>query len=57
MVILVYFLQLYLPTLLRAPIVSVIGATLGDLLVKMINMTVSMLIQFPANKWLIMRRD
>jgi len=56
MVILVYFLQLYLPTLIRAPIVAALGMTLGDLLVKLINMTVSMLIQFPANKWLIMRR-
>ena len=56
MVILVYFLQLYLPTLIRAPIAGVLGATLGDIIVKMINMTVSMLIQFPANKWLIMRK-
>ena len=56
MVIIVYFLQLYIPTLLRVPIVTVLGATLGDLLVKMINMTISMLIQFPVNKWVIMRR-
>lgn len=56
MVILVYFLQLYIPTLIREPIVLLIGATLGDLAVKMINMTISMLIQFPANKWLIMRK-
>ena len=56
MVIFVYFLQLYIPTLIRAPIVTVLGAAIGDLLVKMVNMTVSMLIQFPVNKWLIMRR-
>ena len=56
MVVIVYFLQLYIPTLTRAPIASLLGATIGDLLVKMINMTVSMLIQFPVNKWLIMRR-
>jgi len=56
MVILVYFLQLYLPTLIRVPIVGVFGLTFGDLLVKLINMTVSFLIQFPANKWVIMRR-
>ncbi|NLI54484.1 MAG: hypothetical protein GX417_09205 [Clostridiales bacterium] len=55
MVIGVYFLQLYLPTLLRAPIVLLIGATLGDLAMKLVNMTVSMLIQFPMNKYVIMR--
>ena len=56
MVIIVYFLQLYIPTLIRAPIAAFLGATIGDLLVKMINMTISMLIQFPVNKWVIMRR-
>ncbi len=55
MVVGVYFLQLYLPTLLRAPIVANIGATFGDLVMKLINMFVSMLIQFPMNKWVIMR--
>ena len=55
MVIGVYFVQLYLPTLLRAPLVSLIGVTLGDLAMKLINMTVSMLIQFPLNKYVIMR--
>ena len=56
MIILVYFLQLYVPTLIRAPIVAALGATLGDILVKTINMTSCMLIQFPINKWLIMRK-
>lgn len=55
MVIGVYFLQLYLPTLLRAPLAAGIGAALGDLVMKLINMTVSMLIQFPLNKYVIMR--
>ncbi len=52
-----YFVQLYLPTLIREPIVALVGAVLGDLAVKLINMTVSMLIQFPINKWIIMRDD
>jgi putative flippase GtrA len=56
MIILIYFLQLYLPTLTRAPIVAVLGATLGDILAKTINMTTTMLISFPINKWLIMRK-
>ncbi len=56
MVIGVYFVQLFLPTLLRAPLAAVIGATFGDLAMKLINMTVSMLIQFPLNKYVIMRK-
>ena len=55
MVIGVYFVQLFLPTLLRAPLVALIGVTLGDLAMKLLNMTVSMLIQFPLNKYVIMR--
>jgi putative flippase GtrA len=55
MVIGVYFVQLYLPTLLRAPLAAMIGFTFGDLAMKLINMTVSMLIQFPLNKYVIMR--
>ena len=55
MVIGVYFVQLFLPTLLRAPLVAIVGPTFGDLAMKLINMTVSMLIQFPLNKYVIMR--
>jgi len=55
MVIVVYFVQLFLPTLLRAPLAAFLGATLADLGMKLINMTVSMLIQFPLNKYVIMR--
>lgn len=55
MVIGVYFLQLYLPTLLRASMVALIGAAAGDIAMKLMNMTISMLIQFPMNKYVIMR--
>lgn len=55
MVIGVYFLQLFLPTLLRAPLAALFGNTLADLAMKLINMTASMLIQFPMNKYVIMR--
>jgi len=55
MVIGVYFLQLYLPTLLRTPFVSLLGAGAGDIAMKLVNMTISMLIQFPMNKYVIMR--
>jgi len=57
MVILVYFLQLYMPMLIREPFVKAFGEALGDILVKMIGMTSSMLIQFPISKWIIMRRS
>ncbi len=56
MVVGVYFLQLYVPTLIRASIVAAIGPVIGDLLVKAINMVLSMMIQFPLNKWVIMRQ-
>jgi len=56
MIIGVFALQLYLPTLLRAPIVGLLGETTGDLVMKLINMTVSMIIQFPMNKYVIMRK-
>ena len=55
MVIAVYFLQIYLPTLIRESIARLIGSTYGDLVVKFVNMTMSMLIQFPMNKYVIMR--
>ena len=57
MIVLIYFLQLYLPTLIRARIVAVLGWTFGDIVTEMINMMVSMLIQFPLSKWVIMRRS
>lgn len=57
MVIGVYFFQVWVPSLIQAGIASVLGTTLGAMVVKMINMTVSMLIQFPMNKWVIMRNS
>lgn len=57
MVIGVYFMQLYLPTLLRAPLAGAFGEAAGDIAMKLVNMTVSMLIQFPMNKYVIMRNS
>lgn len=57
MVIGVYFLQLWVPSVIQAGIAAAIGAPLGAAVVKFINMTTSMLIQFPVNKWVIMRRN
>jgi putative flippase GtrA len=55
MVIGVYFFQLWVPSVILAGIAAVIGSTMGAAVVKFINMTISMLIQFPMNKWVIMR--
>ena len=57
MVIGVYFLQLYVPTLIGGPICALFGAALGEIVLKCINMTSSMLIQYPINKFIIMRRN
>ena len=57
MVIGVYFLQLWVPSIIQAGIAALIGAALGATVVKFINMTISMLIQFPMNKWVIMRKN
>ncbi len=55
MVLVVFFISLWLPTLIREPIVNLVGETWGDIIVKNINMTMSFAIQFPMNKWVIMR--
>ena len=56
MVLITYFFQLWLPSLVGPAIYGWIGATWGGLLIKCFNMTSSMLIQFPINKWVIMRK-
>lgn len=56
MVLLVFFFQLWVPTLVREPIVNLVGANWGDFIIKNFNMTISFLIQFPMNKWVIMRQ-
>jgi len=57
MVIGVYFLQLWIPSLILAGIAAAVGAKWSAMVVKFINMTISMLIQFPMNKWVIMRNN
>jgi len=55
MVLVVFFLQIYLPTLIRIPLADIVGAAWADFIIKNGNMTVSFLIQFPVNKYVIMR--
>jgi putative flippase GtrA len=56
MVIVVYFFTLWLPTLFIKPLYAAIGENWGGIITKMICMTISFIIQFPMNKWVIMKR-
>jgi len=56
MVLLVFFFQLWVPTLVREPIARLVGGNWADFIIKNFNMTISFLIQFPMNKWVIMRQ-
>jgi putative flippase GtrA len=55
MVLTVFVLGVWIPTLIRAPIALIVGAAWADFIVKNINMTLSFAIQFPMNKWVIMQ--
>ena len=55
MVLIVFFLQIWVPTLVRAPLSNAIGENWADLIIKNVNMTVSFIIQFPVSKYIIMR--
>ncbi len=55
MVITVFFLQLYVPTLVRIPLAQLIGGQWADLIIKNLNMTLSFIIQFPIIKYVITR--
>jgi len=55
MVFAVFALGTWIPTLIRAPIALIVGAAWADFIVKNINMTMSFAIQFPMNKWVVMR--
>lgn len=57
MVVAVYILILWLPTFIGAPIYRALGENLGAIAVKLVSQFVSFLIQFPINKWVIMRRE
>lgn len=51
----VYVFVMWLPTVIAAPIYLALGASWGALAVKLICQFASFLIQFPINKWVIMR--
>lgn len=51
----VYVLILWLPTVIGAPVYALLGAGAGAIAIKLLMQFVSFLIQFPINKWVIMR--
>lgn len=57
MIVIVYIVILWLPTLFSASLCALLGDGWGALAVKLITQFVSALIQFPMNKWVIMRGD
>lgn len=57
MVMVVFFLQLWIPTFIRPTFVRWFGENWGDVVLKNLNMTLSFVIQFPINKWVIMRKS
>jgi len=52
----IFVIQLWLPTILRSPISKVIGENWADFLIKNMMMTLAFLIQFPLNRWFIMKK-
>ena len=50
-----YVLVLWLPTVISEPVCSVLGQTLGAVTVKLLCQFASFLVQFPLNKFLVMR--
>ena len=56
MVLTVFFLQLWIPQLLREGLSTYTGDNWADFILKNVNMTLSFLIQFPMNKYVIMRQ-
>jgi len=55
MVIAVYLLQILVPSWILAGVAAIVGLAFGAIIVKFVNMSLSMLIQFPMNKYVIMR--
>ena len=56
MVVLVYLFVLWLPSVISEPIYRTLGAAIGAIVVKLLSELVSFLIQFPLNKFVIMRK-
>lgn len=55
MVVGVYLVVLWMPAIVGAPLYALFGNAVGAIVLKLFSQTVSALIQFPINKWVIMR--
>ncbi len=52
----IFLLQLWLPTLLRAPFTASMSADTAELLIKLLCMFLGFVISYPLNKYVIMRK-
>ncbi len=52
----IFLLQLWLPTILRAPFSASMSGDTAELLIKLLCMFIGFVISFPLNKYVIMRR-
>ncbi len=57
MVVGIYILQLILPPIILDDMISWIGYEMGSIVVKSLMMTMATIIQFPLNKWVIMKHQ
>lgn len=57
MVLGIYLLQLILPPLILPVVINWVGFGVATFIVKSLMMTMAAVIQFPLNKWVIMRKD
>jgi putative flippase GtrA len=55
MILIIFVLQMWLPPLLRGPLSEVMSTNLADFIAKNMMMTLAFIIQFPINKWVIMK--
>jgi putative flippase GtrA len=55
MIFVIFVLQLWIPTLIRVPLSNLVGNDWADMIAKNMMMTLAFIIQFPMNKWVIMK--
>ena len=55
MILIIFILQMWLPTIIHEPLTQFMSSGLADFIAKNMMMTLAFIIQFPINKWVIMR--
>lgn len=56
MILIIFILQLWIPTLIHVPISNLVGNDWADLIIKNMMMFLAFVIQYPMNKWVIMKK-